>query len=128
MIYWRLTFTCRTLGFNTTITLVLTCPPYLIAGIISIFWSISSGKFNERTWHITVAKIIAIGGFVIGCATLHTGVRYFAMFVFTIGTYAVNSIILGWVGSTCGQTQEKKASAYSIVNSIANVSFIWTPV
>ncbi|KAB2572696.1 hypothetical protein BFW01_g10300 [Lasiodiplodia theobromae] len=116
-----------TLGFNTTITLVLTCPPYLIAGLTSIFWSISSGRFNERTWHITVAKIIAIAGFVTGCATLNTGVRYFAMFVFTIGTYAVNSIILGWVGSTCGQTQEKKASAYSIVNSVANVSFIWTP-
>ncbi|KAF4538226.1 MFS transporter [Lasiodiplodia theobromae] len=117
----------QTLGFNTTITLVLTCPPYLIAGLTSIFWSISSGRFNERTWHITVAKIIAIAGFVTGCATLNTGVRYFAMFVFTIGTYAVNSIILGWVGSTCGQTQEKKASAYSIVNSVANVSFIWTP-
>ncbi|KAF2181165.1 MFS transporter [Zopfia rhizophila CBS 207.26] len=117
----------ETLGFNTTITLVLTCPPYLIAGLISIFWSISSGRFNERTWHITVAKVIAIIGFAISCATLNTGVRYFSMFVFTIGTYAVNSIILGWVGSTCGQTQEKKASAYSIVNSIANVSFIWTP-
>ncbi|KAH7357430.1 major facilitator superfamily domain-containing protein [Pyrenochaeta sp. MPI-SDFR-AT-0127] len=117
----------QTLGFNTTITLVLTCPPYLIAGATSIAWSISSGRFNERTWHITVSKLIAIAGFVLGCATLNTGVRYFAMFVFTIGTYGVNSIILGWVGSTCGQTQEKKASAYAIVNSIANVSFIWTP-
>ncbi|KAH7069338.1 major facilitator superfamily domain-containing protein [Paraphoma chrysanthemicola] len=117
----------ETLGFNTTITLVLTCPPYLIAGAISIAWSISSGKFNERTWHITISKAVAIAGFVIGCATLNTGVRYFAMFVFTIGTYGVNSIILGWVGSTCGQTQEKKAAAYAIVNSIANVSFIWTP-
>ncbi|OAL45126.1 MFS general substrate transporter [Pyrenochaeta sp. DS3sAY3a] len=117
----------ETLGFNTTITLILTCPPYLIAGAISICWSISSGRFNERTWHITISKLIAIAGFVIGCATLNTGVRYFAMFVFTIGTYGVNSIILGWVGSVCGQTQEKKASAYAIVNSIANVSFIWTP-
>ncbi|KAH7124176.1 MFS transporter [Dendryphion nanum] len=117
----------ETLGFNTTITLVLTCPPYLIAGAISIAWSISSGRFNERTWHITISKLIAITGFVVGCATLNTAVRYFAMFVFTIGTYGVNSIILGWLGSTCGQTQEKKASAYAIVNSIANVSFIWTP-
>lgn len=29
----------ETLGFNQTITLVLTCPPYLIAGVISIAWS-----------------------------------------------------------------------------------------
>lgn len=118
----------ETLGFGQTITLVLTCPPYLIAGLTSVLWSAHSGKKNERTWHITVSKAVAIFGFVLGCATLNTGARYFAMVVFAIGTYAVNSIILGWVGNTCGQTKEKKASALSIVNTIANVSFIWTPV
>lgn len=118
----------ETLGFSQTITLVLTCPPYLIAGFVSIIWSISSGRFNERTWHITIAKAIAITGFVLGCATLNTGARYFAMVVFAIGTYAVNSIILGWVASTCGQTKEKKASSLAIVNTIANASFVWTPV
>ncbi|GAB1200642.1 hypothetical protein APSETT444_010016 [Aspergillus pseudonomiae] len=118
----------ETLGFSTTITLVLTCPPYLIAGLISVFWSWSSGRLNERTWHITVAKAIAIFGFVLGCATLNTGARYFAMVVFAIGTYAVNSIVLGWVSSTCGQTKEKKASSLAIVNTIANASFVWTPV
>ncbi|CAI7661271.1 unnamed protein product [Penicillium pancosmium] len=117
----------ETLGFNTTITLVLTCPPYLIAGIISVYWSWNSGRMNERTWHITFAKAVAIFGFVLGCATLNTGARYFAMCVFAIGTYAVNSIILGWVSSTCGQTKEKKASALAIVNTCANISFIWTP-
>lgn len=117
----------ETLGFNQTITLVLTCPPYLIAGFIAILWSASSGKYNERTWHITIAKAIAVFGFVLGCATLNTGARYFAMIVFAVGTYAVNSIILGWVGNTCGQTKEKKASALAIVNTIANASFIWTP-
>lgn len=118
----------KTLGFNTEITLALTCPPYLIAGIISIAWSYSSGRFNERTWHITIAKAIAIIGFVLGFATLNLGAKYFAMIVFSIGTYAVNSIILGWVSATCGQTKEKKASALAIVNTIANASFVWTPV
>jgi MFS family permease len=118
----------ETLGFNQTITLTLTCPPYLIAGLISIFWSAHSGKKNERTWHITTAKAIAIFGFILGCATLNTGARYFAMVVFAVGTYAVNSIILGWVGNTCGQTKEKKAAALAIVNTIANASFVWTPV
>lgn len=107
---------------------MLTCPPYLVAGAISIAWSVSSGKRNERTWHITVSKAIAIAGFVLGCATLNVAARYVAMFIFSIGVYATNSIILGWVGSTCGQTKEKKASALAIVNTVANVSFIWTPV
>ncbi|KAK5170693.1 uncharacterized protein LTR77_005283 [Saxophila tyrrhenica] len=117
----------ETLGFSQTITLVLTCPPYLIAGAISIYWSWQSGRFNERTWHITAAKAVAVFGFVLAAATLNTGARYFAMCVFAVGTYAVNSIILGWVSSTCGQTKEKKASSLAIVNTIANASFIWTP-
>jgi MFS family permease len=118
----------ETLGFNQTITLTLTCPPYLIAGLISVFWSAHSGQKNERTWHITTAKAVAIVGFVLACATLNTGARYFAMVMFAIGTYAVNSIILGWVGNTCGQTKEKKAAALAIVNTVANASFVWTPV
>jgi MFS family permease len=66
----------ETLGYSTTITLVLTCPPYLIAGILSIYWSWQSGRFNERSWHITLAKTLAIFGFVLGMATLNIGARY----------------------------------------------------
>jgi hypothetical protein len=82
---------------------------------------------NERTWHITASKSVAIFGFVLGALVTNTGVKYFSMVVFTIGTYAVNSLILGWVGSTCGQSTEKKAAAISIVTTVMNASFIWTP-
>lgn len=115
------------LGFDRTITLTLTCPPYLIAGIISVYWSWSSGKRNERTWHITIAKALAILGFILGFAVNNTAGRYVAMVIFAVGTYAVNSIILGWVGATCGQTKEKRAVALSIIVSTSNASFIWTP-
>jgi hypothetical protein len=49
------------------------------------------------------------------------------MVIFTIGTYGVNSLILGWCSSVCGQTKEKKAVAISMVTMIMNISFIWTP-
>lgn len=115
----------ETLGFNETITLVLTCPPYLIAGAVTIAVSWSSGKFNERTWHITISKAVATIGFVAACATMDLAGRYVSMVIFTIGTYGVNSLILGWCGSTCGQTKEKKAVAIGIVTTIMNASFIW---
>ncbi|SPJ71481.1 related to putative tartrate transporter [Fusarium torulosum] len=117
----------NTLGFNTTITLVLTCPPFLIAGALSILWAKSSGHFNESTWHITISKIVATFGFVLACSTMNVGARYFAMCVFTIGTYGVNSILLAWVGNTCGQTKEKKASSLALANVSATLSLIWTP-
>lgn len=50
---------------------------------------------NERTWHITIAKILAIAGFILACTTGNTGARYFAMCLFASGVYAVNSVILG---------------------------------
>ena len=35
-----------TLGFSRNVTLALTCPPYLVAGAISIFYSANSGEFS----------------------------------------------------------------------------------
>ncbi|KAK8100392.1 major facilitator superfamily domain-containing protein [Apiospora kogelbergensis] len=118
----------ETLQFdNTTVTLVLTCPPYLIAGALSVAWAWSSGRYNERTWHITISKAVALAGFILCAATMNTAARYVGMCVFTIGTYGVNSILLGWVGATCGQTREKKAAALAIANTSASLSLIWTP-
>lgn len=39
-----------TLGFSRNITLVLTCPPYVISGMAAIAYSWNSGRVNERTW------------------------------------------------------------------------------
>lgn len=117
----------KTLGFNTTVTLVLTCPPYLLAAFTSVAVSWSSGHFNERTWHITISKGVAIVGFVIGTATLNTGARYFAMCLFVGAVYGVNNINLAWTAATVAQTKEKKTVAIAIVNTLGNLSFVYTP-
>lgn len=114
------------LGFNSTITLVLTCPPYLVSGIFGYFAGMSSGKYNERTWHITICMSGAIVGFIISCVTLNTPARYVACFLFASGAYAVNSMILGWVSATLGSTTEKKSVSLAIVNVTANASYIYT--
>ncbi|KAL0261422.1 hypothetical protein SLS55_002852 [Diplodia seriata] len=116
----------ETLGFNSTITLVLTCPPYLVSGAFGILIGWSSGRYNERTWHITTCMGLAAVGFVIACVTLNTAARYVACFLFAGGAYAVNSVILGWVSATLGQTSEKKGVSLSVVNVVANASYIYT--
>ncbi|RGP59474.1 hypothetical protein FSPOR_11312 [Fusarium sporotrichioides] len=114
------------LGFNSTITLVLTCPPYLVSGFFGYAAGISSGRFNERTWHITACMGLAMVGYIISCVTLNTPARYISCFLFASGAYAVNSMILGWVSATLGSTPEKKSVSLSIVNVIANASYIYT--
>ncbi|KAL2214499.1 MFS general substrate transporter [Sarocladium strictum] len=98
-----------TLGFDRNATLALTC------------------RLNERTWHISISLAIAIVGFVLACTIMNTGARYFAMCVFTSGDYASQSVILGWVSSTCGQTREKKSISLAMVNTIASIAPIYTP-
>ncbi|KAL2872994.1 hypothetical protein SGCOL_011869 [Colletotrichum sp. CLE4] len=117
----------ETLNYNTTITLVLTCPPYILAGIMSIVVSHSSGRFNERTWHTTVSKLIACAGFAMAVATLNTTVRYVGIMIFVGATYGVNNIILGWTSATLGQTDEKKAVAIAMANTFGNLASVYTP-
>jgi hypothetical protein len=115
-----------TLGYNNVLTLVLTCPPYLVSGFVGVVVGWSSGKRNERSWHITACMGLALAGFVIACSTLNTAARYIACFMFASGAYAVNSVILGWVSATLGQTTEKKAVSLGIVNVVANASYVYT--
>lgn len=88
---------------------MLTCPPFLFAGAAGILFGYSSGRFHERTWHITVGLATAIIGFAIAASTLNTAGRYVACFIFPIGAYSVNSVIIGWASSTLSQTREKRA-------------------
>ncbi|KAM5344195.1 hypothetical protein ACJ41O_012732 [Fusarium nematophilum] len=117
----------KTLGYNTTITLVLTCPPYLFSAFVSIAVSWSSGRFNERTWHATISKGVAIAGFAISCATLNVPARFVGIMLFVGATYGVNNIILGWTASVVGQTDEKKAVAIAMANTFGNLASVYTP-
>lgn len=90
----------ETLGFSSTIPLVLICLPYLLASFTSVAVSWSSGYCNERTWHITISKALAIVGLAVVCGTLNTGARYFAMILLVGATYGVNNIKITWVAAT----------------------------
>ncbi|KAJ4375478.1 hypothetical protein N0V86_007009 [Didymella sp. IMI 355093] len=115
----------KTLGFSRTITLVLTCPPFLFAGVAGIMTGWSSGRLHERTWHITGGLSVAIVGFVIAASTMNTAGRYIACFIFPVGAYSVNSVIIGWASSTLSQTKEKKAVVLAMTNVGGQIGYIY---
>ncbi|KAI2473780.1 MFS transporter [Annulohypoxylon bovei var. microspora] len=115
----------KTLGYNTTVTLLLTCPPFVLAGAGSTVVGWSSGRLNERTWHITVTLSIAIVGFVIAASTLNTAARYVACFIFPVGAFSANSVIVGWASSTLSQTEEKRAVVLAITNVFGHIGYIY---
>lgn len=103
----------------------MTCPPFIFAGAAGIFFGWSSGRLHERTWHITIGLAIAIGGFALAAATLNVPARYVACFIFPVGAYAVNSVIIGWASSTLSQTVEKKAVVLAMTNVGGQIGYIY---
>ena len=116
-----------TLGYNRTITLVLTCPPYLLAASVGILVAWTSGRWNERTWHITICKVIVTVGFIIPAVTNNLGARMFAIFLFAGFSFGINNLLLAWVSATLGQTNEKKAVAVAMCNTLGSLASVYTP-
>ncbi|KAM0280055.1 hypothetical protein ACHAQH_004250 [Verticillium albo-atrum] len=117
----------ETLGYSTTATLALTCPPYILAAVVAVTVSYTSGRWNERTRHITSFKTIVVVGFIIPAVTYSLPARMLGIFLFVGATFGVNNLILGWASATLGQTPEKKAVSIAMLNTLGSLASIYTP-
>jgi Zn-dependent protease with chaperone function len=68
-----------TLGYNTTITLLLCAPPWVLAVLVTFLNARHSDKTGERFFHITIPLLFGMVGFIIALATRNLGARYFAL-------------------------------------------------
>lgn len=112
---------------STTITLICTAPPFLLAAIASLGLATHSDHQNERSLHIAIPMGIAIVGFAISVATLDTPARYFASFLYVGGCFASNGLIYSWAASVLDATPEKKAVATAMINVLAQLGNIGSP-
>lgn len=113
-------------GYDRTTTLVFTSPPYVFAAMFALALSWSSGRFDERAWHIYGGNALAVVGFAVACATTSVAPRYVACFLFVAGSYSTGSIILGWTAANVFDSHEKKAVTVAIVNFSAVAANIYT--
>ncbi|KAM0747823.1 MFS general substrate transporter [Meredithblackwellia eburnea MCA 4105] len=115
-----------TLGFNRTITYVLTAPPYLLTCVVMTINGFHSDKKQERFLHIIGPLFFAIIANVIAVSTLNTGARYFAMCLMPTSYYASAIVTLSWISGSLTQPSVKRATALAFINSFANTPNIWT--
>ncbi|KAF5548316.1 allantoate permease [Fusarium napiforme] len=81
-------------GFNLgsrTITLIYTAPPYLLGAFISFFIAWHSDRKIEGGWHISVAILFVIVGFIISAATINIPARYAASFLYICSCFVANA-------------------------------------
>lgn len=115
----------QTLNFNRTTTLCLTAPPYCIAVVATFLWARHADKTGERFLHVTVPLVFALISFIISCATLNVGARYFAMCVMIPSIYCSFTTILSWMSNCCPRPPAKRVVAIALMNCISNSTSIW---
>ncbi|KAF8074021.1 MFS general substrate transporter [Lyophyllum atratum] len=119
----------QTLGFSTTISLLLAAPPWILATIVCAANAWHADRTGERFFHIAGWWWGVILGFIIALATDKIPGRYVAMFLMACG-YAGFAMNLVWVSNAIPRPPAKRAAAMGIVNGIGNLgnligSFTW---
>ncbi|KAL5532047.1 hypothetical protein ACEPAF_5611 [Sanghuangporus sanghuang] len=118
-----------TLGFNTTITLLLAAPPWIWAAVNAWISALHADKTGERFFHFSYTLWGTIIGYIIALSTQSIGARYFSLFLMTSGHTAF-ALTLVWVSNTITRPPAKRAAAIGVVNGIGNLgnlvgSYAW---
>ncbi|KAF4546044.1 Allantoate permease [Lasiodiplodia theobromae] len=116
-----------TLGYSSTITLLLTAPPYFFAFIASMVVSLHASKRGERGFHIAACMSVSLLGNLLAMLAPGTGARYFSMFLMTSGSYAPYNLCVSWLSASLPRPRAKRAAALAIVNFMgAGVAHFYT--
>ncbi|KAK0231196.1 MFS general substrate transporter [Armillaria fumosa] len=140
-----------TLGFSTTITLLLTFPPWAFATLFALANSWHSDRTGEKFGHIALSYGFALLGYIVALSGLWMrcffnfiavdGVnvwlqtaktvagRYVSLFGMCMG-FSGGIILLGWISTSIPRPPVKRAASIAFVNGYANIgqiptSYLW---
>lgn len=116
-----------TLGYDRTVTLALTAPPFVLCCITMLVVGFHSDRVGERYLHISLPLVITLAANIIAVSTLKTAARYIAMMLMPSSFYGATVVLLSWITGTLNQPVAKRASAIALILSVCNSSNIWTP-
>ncbi|GJE91441.1 MFS general substrate transporter [Phanerochaete sordida] len=118
-----------TLGFSTTVSLLLAAPPWIFATIVCCVNAWHADRSGERFLHLAVPWWGVMVGYAIGLGTHSVGGRYVALFLMASG-YAGFALTLVWTANAVPRPPAKRAAAMGIVNGVGNLgnligSYAW---
>ncbi|RPD75777.1 MFS general substrate transporter [Lentinus tigrinus ALCF2SS1-7] len=86
-------------GFNTTISQLLTVPPYVVGTVTVISWGIWSDRIQIRSPFVFAGLSLCLIGFAINISDASIGVKYFGTFLIVAGGYSSIPALLAWISS-----------------------------
>ncbi|EKM53442.1 uncharacterized protein PHACADRAFT_211138 [Phanerochaete carnosa HHB-10118-sp] len=136
-----------TLGFSTTVSLLLAAPPWIFATILCCANAWHADRSGERFFHVSGPWWSVMIGYIIALSTMSVGGRYFAMFLMTGGyagwllitpvtllkgyiRFSGFALTLVWTANVVPRPPAKRTAAIAIVNGIGNLgtligSYVW---
>ncbi|KAG1817153.1 MFS general substrate transporter [Suillus subaureus] len=112
-----------TMGYNTTTSLLLCVPPWILGTSTSFVVARHSDVTGDRFWHVVCPLVVGIAGFMIAISTMNTAMRYLSLF-FMAQSPAAFVVCLTWVLNTFSQSQSKRAAAIALINLMSSTGFI----
>lgn len=114
-----------TLGFNNTITLLITAPVYVFGFLTALGNSLVAMRTNQRAVLAIWPSAIDIVGNIMVISSKTTAVRYIGMFLMCAGSYSAFNVIQAWIASTIPRTRTKRSVVYALVNLMGNSANIY---
>lgn len=114
------------LGYSSTISLLLTAPPYVLAAFV--YYGITFYSDRKNTVYPIIMVLIAIATvmYIIPMATLNVGARYFAMMVLPFASVGPQILMYKTINLHLARPVSKRAAASALVNAIGCTSNIWS--
>ncbi|KAL1887194.1 hypothetical protein Sste5346_010369 [Sporothrix stenoceras] len=115
----------NSLGYNSTISLLLTAPPYILAGIVYYFLMYYSDRKNTVYFPIVTLISIAIIMYIIPLTTTNVGARYFSIMILPFASVGPQLLLYKTINLHLARPVAKRAVASALVNAIGGTSNIW---
>ncbi|SJL09618.1 related to nicotinamide mononucleotide permease [Armillaria ostoyae] len=122
----------QTLGFSTTISLLLCAPPWILAAVLCLFNAWHADRTGERFFHVSGWWWAVMIGFTLALSTMNTAARYVSLFFMACGLVG-SSITIVWLSNSIPRPPAKRAAAIGMVNGVGNLgsligSYTWKAI
>ncbi|KAF2123074.1 major facilitator superfamily domain-containing protein [Lophiotrema nucula] len=113
------------LNFSHTVSLLLTAPPYVLAGAVYYVLTWYSDRKNTAYPLILGCIATSIGMYIIPMATQNVGARYFSMMILPFASVGPQLLLYKTINLHLARPISKRAAASAMVNAIGGTSNIW---
>ncbi|KAI6021227.1 major facilitator superfamily domain-containing protein [Pisolithus marmoratus] len=118
-----------TLGYSTTVTLLIAAPPWVLSAIVGIANAWHSDRTGERFFHFVVYWWISTIGFVISLSTMEIVARYLSQYLMAL-SFSGSMLLIPWVVSAIPRPPGKRSVTIALMNGFTNLglfagSYVW---